>query len=83
MSEKIALNEMELEDVQGGMMKFCGGNMVMVYTHKDGTVTRYPITNGDYIAAYRRSLALHSEFLNQEDHILQILQQEGIVGEQL
>lgn len=83
MNEKSVLNEMELENVQGGMMEFCGGNMIMVYTHKDGSVTKYPITNGDCLAAYRRSLALHSEYINQEDYILSILQQEGIVGDQL
>ncbi len=83
MNEKSVLNEMELENVQGGMMKFSGGNMIMTYTHNDGSVTKYPITNGDSLAAYRRSLALHSEYINQEDYILSILQQEGIVGDQL
>ncbi len=83
MNEKSVLNEMELENVQGGMMKFSGGNMIMTYTHNDGSVTKYPITNGDCLAAYRRSLALHSEYINQEDYILSILQQEGIVGDQL
>ncbi len=83
MSEKVILNENELDDVQGGMMKFSGGNMIMTYTHSDGTVTKYPITNGDVIAAYKRSCILHAEYINQEDYILQVLQSEGIVGSQL
>ncbi len=83
MSNKIELNESELDNVQGGMMKFSGGNMIMTYTHNDGTVTKYPITNGDCVAAYKRSCLLHAEYINQEDYILSVLQAEGIVGQQL
>jgi hypothetical protein len=83
MSEKVALNESELENVQGGFMMFYGGNMVMVYTHSDGTKTRYPITNGDAVAANDRCLILHTQYHNQEDRILEILQKEGIVGQEL
>ncbi len=83
MDKKIALNECELDDVQGGLLKFSGGNMIMTYTHNDGTVTKYPITNGDALAAHKRSLALHMEYINQEDLIVKILQEEGYVGAQL
>lgn len=83
MSDKVLLGEAELDDVQGGLMKFSGGSMIMTYTHNDGTITKYPITNGDVVAAYRRSLALHAEYINQEDYILEILQKEGIVGDQI
>jgi hypothetical protein len=83
MSDKVVLNEELLDDVQGGMMKWSGGSMTMTYTHRDGSVTKYPVTNGDIIAAYRRSNALHSEYINQEEYILEILQQEGIVGQEI
>ncbi len=83
MSDKIALNESELEGVQGGMMVFSGGNMIMTYTHNDGSITQYNITNGDVVAANDRSLILHAQYHNQEDYILKILQEEGIVGEQI
>ncbi len=83
MSDKVLLGEAELDNVQGGMMKFSGGNMIMTYTHNDGTITKYPITNGDSQAAYDRCLILHAQYHNQEDYILEILQKEGIVGEQI
>lgn len=84
MSDKVVLNEEELDDVLGGTMKFYGKDMIMKYVHNDGSVTKYPITNGNVVAAYQRSLALHSEYvLDQEDLILEILQKEGIVGQQL
>ena len=83
MNDKIVLSDTELENVQGGWLQFNGGDMIMVYTHNDGTITKYPITNGDALAAYRRSLALHSEYINQEDYIVELLQKEGIIGQQL
>ena len=64
-------------------MKFSKGTMTMTYTHNDGTVTKYPITSGDALAAYDRCLVLHKQYHNQEDYILEILQKEGIVGQQL
>lgn len=84
MSDKVVLDEKDLEDVQGGTMRFSSGDMIMSYTHNDGSITFYPITNGDALAAYRRSLELHGQYvLDQEDLILDILQKEGIVGQQL
>lgn len=83
MSEKVVLKESELENVQGGFMKFCGGDMVMVYTHADGTVTYYPILSSSAQEANKRSLILHAEYYNQEDLILKMLQDEGVIGQQL
>ena len=84
MADKVVLSEDELDNVQGGTMRFGNKSMIMTYTHNDGSVTKYPITNGDALAAYQRSLQLHSQYvMNQEDLILEILQKEGIVGQEI
>ena len=85
MNDKMILSEDELEDVQGGMFRWSRAKMTMTYTHNDGTVTCYPILSDDAWTAYSRSSILHAqqENYNREDRILEILQQEGLVGQEI
>ena len=76
-NERNALNEQELENVVGGLFDFNPNEMIMVYTHADGSQTQHPIYN--YDEAWKMSNDLHAQNY-REDTILKKMQAAGYVG---
>ena len=75
--EKRILTEQELENVTGGLFDFKPKEMIIVYTHEDGTQTQHPIYN--YEEAWKMSNNLHAQNY-REDTILKKMRAAGYVG---
>lgn len=74
---KHSIDENQLEEVVGGLMRWNYRNQIMTYTREDGTITAHTIN--DFDKAWARSNELHGKNYH-EDTILQMLLDEGLIN---
>lgn len=77
MGERRALNDQEIENVNGGFMSFNNQTMILTYEHENGSVTHHKIL--DYNAAWELSNTLHAQNY-REDTILKKMKQKGYIA---
>lgn len=73
---KVALNDENLDQVVGGLMRFNYRTQVMTYTHEDGTQTTHNIL--DFDNAWDLSNELHAKNIH-EDNILKALKDQHYI----
>lgn len=73
---KQAINDDALEQVVGGLMRFNYRQMIMTYTHEDGSETTHHIN--DFDGAWELSNKLHGKNW-REDDILRELYNKGYI----